>query len=314
MHGSKNTFYLLDLESVEDIPYIALTKWLCYPQNNGGADGLLLVLPSKVAHAQMRVINADGSEASMCGNGLRCVARYIMEKLSIDEALVETMKATLSVSKEADLMEGIPTISVEIGPVSFDLSTLPMNYPGKTIIDSEVLTRFSDSIKFTALSIPNPHLIGIVDKHFIEHSYHQLLLAKFLNTSSFTPDGINLSYVFPMSNNEIFVKTFERGVGFTNACGTAMTASAFVAYRNQYVTEPMIYVYNPGGFVKCSVNVFDNEIALRLIGNATYVQQLNVKMEGIQFSIVECNDMEESTIYNEKMKDHMAKLKRMALI
>ena len=311
MHGSKNTFYLLDIESLEKVPYIELTKWLCDRDNNDGADGLLIVLPSDKAHAKMRVINADGSEASMCGNGLRCVARYVCERDNIEEAYIETLKVILHVSKEQEILPNIPTYSVEIAPVSFDLASLPMIYKNRTTIQNELLQVFSDSILFTAISVPNPHLIGIVDKYYIEHSSHQLLLARNLNKdSSYTPDGVNLSYVYPLSNNEIFVRTFERGVGFTNACGTAMTASALVAYKNNYVTSSFITVYNPGGFVKCKVEIDNDQYKLRLIGNATYTQQLNVYFDQQNFSISHCKVNEEVITYEESIIPVLKKIKQ----
>ena len=303
MHGSKNTFYVLDIESLEIIPYIELTKWLCQQDNNGGADGLLIVLPSDKANAKMHVINADGSEASMCGNGLRCVARYVCERDNIDKAYIETAKVTLHVSKEDEMLPNISTYSVEIGPVSFDLSTLPMSYQNQPEIKNEIVQEFSDSILFTAISIPNPHLIGIVDNYHISNSSHQLSLAHQLNkNSSYTPDGVNVSYVYPMSKDEIFVRTFERGVGFTNACGTAMTASALVAYINNYVTGSLVTVYNPGGFVKCKIEIENDSYHLRLIGNATYIQQLKIQVNQLGFSIICCKMEEEAIIYEKSTK------------
>ena len=311
MHGSKNTFYLLDIESLDKIPYIELTKWLCQRDNNNGADGLLIVLPSDKAQAKMRVINADGSEASMCGNGLRCVARYVCERDNIDEAHIETLKVILHVAKEKDMLPNIPTYSVEIAPVSFELSSLPMSYNSRTEIQNELIRAFSDSILFTAISVPNPHLVGIVDKYYIEHSSHQLLLAQQLNNnSSYTSDGVNLSYVYPMSNDEIFVRTYERGVGFTNACGTAMTASALVAFKNKYVTSSLITVHNPGGIVKCKVEIDNDLYNLRLIGNATYIQNLIIKIDQHKFSFTYCKESEEVIMYDQSTKPILEKVKQ----
>jgi diaminopimelate epimerase len=270
VHGSGNTFYLYDSLYENELDWVRLTKWLCDPNNHEGADGLLLVLPSEKADAKMRVINADGSEASMCGNGLRCVARYICEKLNVDSAIIETMKANLTVRKEVPIFESLPTYAVEISPVSFDLQTLPMHYEQKTEIKNQLLPAFSDEILFTAVSVPNPHLIGIVDKQYIEDVSHQQKLAAYLNgDNEYFPDGVNVSYVLPISESEIFVRTYERGVGFTNACGTAMTASALIAKLYDYVNVPKIKVYNPGGFVQCQVEANENSYQLSLIGNAT---------------------------------------------
>jgi diaminopimelate epimerase len=270
VHGSNNTFYLYDSLYEDEMDWVHLTKSLCNPNNNDGADGLLLVLPSETADAKMRVINADGSEASMCGNGLRCVARYICEKLNVDEAIIETMKANLTVRKEAPIFGDLPTYAVEISPVSFDLHSLPMQYKNKTEIKNEVIPKFAEDILFTAVSVPNPHLIGMVDKKYIENVAHQQKLASYLNgENDYFPDGVNVSYVYPISESEIFVRTYERGVGFTNACGTAMTASALIAKLYDYVNVQKIMVYNPGGFVQCDIGICGNDYELSLIGNAT---------------------------------------------
>lgn len=309
MHGSKNTFYLLDIETL-DFDYITLTKWLCDENNNGGADGLLIVLPSNVAHARMRVINADGSEASMCGNGLRCVARYICERDQLQETNIETMKAILQVKLEDDMLPNIPTYSVGISPVSFDLHSLPMTYEVKQQILNEVLPIFSETIHFSAVSVPNPHLIGMVNQYYIDQPTHQESLASFLNgENEFTPDGINVSYVYPMSNNEIFVRTFERGVGFTNACGTAMTASALIAYKYGYITEPNVTVYNPGGFVRCFIDFKNDQYQLKLIGNATYIQQCGISINNKVYTFENITDIDEAAYYEKIMYDYRLNVK-----
>jgi diaminopimelate epimerase len=299
MHGSKNTFYVLDIHSLDELPYVELTKWLCDKNNNGGADGLLLVLPSNDAQAKMRVINADGSEASMCGNGLRCVARYVLERDQLQETTIETMKATLKVGKEDGVLQGIDHYSVEINPISFDLSTLPMSYDDKQVIKNEVLDVFSKDITFTAVSVPNPHLVGIVPANYIQHIAHQKLLSQYLNSENqITPDGVNVSYVYPISDDEIFVRTFERGVGFTNACGTAMTASALVSYMNGYVKKSIITVHNPGGFVQCHVlPKADGHFELKLVGNATYVQHNELQITQGDFSFLSINEDAEDSHY-----------------
>lgn len=270
VHGSGNTFYLYETSDEQEMDWVQLTRWLCDRENKGGADGLLLVCPSSFADAKMRVINADGSEASMCGNGLRCVARYICEKLDVEEAVIETMKASLKVRKESPLFKDLPTYSVEISPVSFELATLPMVYKEKNELIHEVIEEFSPTIQFTAVSVPNPHLIGIVGDYYIKHQSHQFSLAHYLNNENeYCTDGVNVSYVYPMAADAIYVRTYERGVGFTNACGTAMTASALVANLNGIVASDEVTVYNPGGFVKCIVKKSDKAYNLLLIGNAT---------------------------------------------
>lgn len=314
VHGSGNTFYLYETEQQDEFDWVALTKWLCDGNNEDGADGLLLVLPSATATAKMRVINADGSEASMCGNGLRCVARYVCEKLQIDDAVIETMKANLAVKKEQPIFLDIPTYGVEISPVSFELESLPMVYKNQRNIKHQIIEEFASSIYYTAISVPNPHLIGIVGKHFIENQTHQQELAQYLNEPNYyCSDGVNVSYVYPINDQSIFVRTYERGVGFTHACGTAMTASALVAQLDKIVTGEEITVYNPGGFVKCHVNVLEDHYKLTLIGNATITAQytMSIKDNG-EYVWKESTKTDEQTKYNflidyvkEQLKDAM---------
>lgn len=298
VHGSGNTFYLYNSNNENEFDWAHLTKWLCQKDNEGGADGLLLVLPSSNADAKMRVINADGSEASMCGNGLRTVARFVCENLGKDEAVVETMKADLQVKNEASIFESIPTYAVEISPVSFELSSLPMNYKNQTEIRHQIIEEFSPTIKFTAVSVPNPHLIGIVDEQYIEDTSHQQQLAELLNgENEFCEDGVNVSYVYPMKNDTIFVRTFERGVGFTNACGTAMTASALVSKLNGIVDAELVTVYNPGGFVKCEVKQSNEDFRLTLIGNATVTAEYTIDIDDKQYKILNRKETEEQKQY-----------------
>lgn len=287
VHGSGNTFYLYETDKEIERDWKGLTKWLCNEENEGGADGLLLVLPSSVANAKMRVINADGSEASMCGNGLRCVARHVCEKLNINEAVIETMKANLKVKKEEPIYGSIPTFAVEILPISFKLDSLPMKYRDQSEIRNQLINEFSKDIKYTAISVPNPHLIGIVEKHYITSKSHQSLLAQFLNgENEYCADGINVSYAFSMKSDTIFVRTFERGVGFTNACGTAMAASALIAKMNHLVEGETVTVYNPGGFVKCKISENNERYRLTLIGNATIMSLHRIEMVENQYKFI----------------------------
>ena len=303
VHGSGNTFYLVETIDEQAFDWAKLAIWLCDQNNKGGADGLLIVCPSTIADAKMRVINADGSEASMCGNGLRCVARYVCEKLQIDEALIETMKANLKVQKEQPLFEQLPTYSVEISPVSFALSSLPMWHKNQETIRNQVIEEFSPTIRFTAVSVPNPHLIGIVGNYYIKHQSHQFLLAQFLNSANeYCADGVNVSYVYPMTDNSIYVRTYERGVGFTNACGTAMTASALVANLNGVVNASVITVYNPGGFVKCVVQKEDHQYKQLLIGNATVTEYCRLGNRYNEFEWLHCESTGEQLEYEKCIK------------
>lgn len=272
VHGSGNTFYLH--EEIPDMFYNwpLTAQKMCDPSYENGADGLLIISQSTKADAKMCVYNADGSEASMCGNGLRCVAKFVLTKLGVTVATIETMKAVLSVQQVKPIFKSIDTYKVEISPVSFKLTSLPMKYKNHKHIVNEVIPEFSMDIHFTAVSVPNPHLIGIVPIHYIEDTQFQEQLATSFNRENeHFPDGVNVSFVHPVDESSIFVRTFERGVGFTNACGTAMTASALVSSTINLVPYGEITVFNPGGFVKCEIQQNENHIHLSLIGNATFL-------------------------------------------
>lgn len=262
-----NTFYMFESEERADFAQLAIRL----AELDKDIDGILVILPSAVAHAKMRVFNNDGSEASMCGNGLRCVARFVCERDGVQEAVIETMKALLRVKKEETLNEGIETYAVEISPVSFSLSSLPMSYDGHGEWIHKSLPFVSEEIPFTAVAVPNPHLIGIVPPELQRDTSHQQKWAQYFNgDNDYFSDGVNVSYVTPVEDG-IFVRTYERGVGFTNACGTAMTASALVSCMAGLVPYGDVSVYNPGGMVKCSVSRQGDSIHLQLTGNATYL-------------------------------------------
>lgn len=306
VHGSNNDFYLID-EMDTELPLTdeergQLAINMCKRTSTEGADGILFVLTSEVSDARMRVFNADGSEASMCGNGLRCVGRYVQEKLKKNNLLIETMKAILQVKKEPEIYKDIPTYRVEISPVIKATSALPMNTEMDEIINQS-LPFIDENLTFTTLSVPNPHLISLVDNEVI-HSDKQEKIATMLNgENDWFTDGVNVSFVSRLEEGSIFVRTFERGVGFTDACGTAMSASSLVTkWIDELADEAVLHVYNPGGMVQCQVHDLPDKTWIDLIGNATYeyetVIQLNLDTLHVSFG--------ERKIYREEAEAYSA--------
>lgn len=139
-----------------------------------------------------------------------------------------------------------------------------MNWTEKTLVD-KALSFFDGTMKFTAVTIPNPHLISIVDS--IDSFGKLEAIAKKANTSNaYFPDGVNVTFVKVIQNGAIYTRTYERGVGFTNACGTAMSAASYIVTILGYETNNHLEVYNDGGKVLCQVS----DTHINLIGNATY--------------------------------------------
>lgn len=272
-HGSNNDFILIDEYSNDygfnDEQRTILTRELCDRSKIIGADGVLFVQKSDVADAKMRIFNADGSEPEMCGNGLRCAGRYIIELLKKDKIIVETLKANLAVEKVEDIYEDVPSIEVGIGPVSFELDSLPMVVRDEKQLLNKQIDGFSDSFTFTAISIPNPHVIAVTD-HFTEEDV-KTIGQKANKDKSIFPKGVNVSFVSKLEDSKIFVQTFERGVGLTNACGTAMCASSLTTCllgMNEFNKD--ITVFNKGGMVNVFVVKDGEHYEARLKGNATY--------------------------------------------
>lgn len=275
VHGSNNDFILIDETkhnlSFNDKIRSNLAQLLCNRQTAIGADGILYVRTDVEKDGRMQIFNADGSEASMCGNGLRAAGRYICEQVGKDEIIVETMKANLYVKKDEEIFPNIPSYRVEISPVSFQLKDLPVTDEREQIIN-EKIELLSNDLTFTCVAVPNPHLISIVQKEQLM-SDEQTRISEYVNGNNpLFPDGVNVSFVYLMDQGEIFVRTYERGVGYTNACGTAMSASSLVVALNGYYDfEKRLKVFNPGGFVHTIVHRNEHGYSIDLIGNATYV-------------------------------------------
>lgn len=284
VHGSENDFFLIDDTQLErpftDKEIDDLRTRLCDRSSGllGGADGLLLVeeVVKGESIAKMRVINSDGSEASMCGNGLRTVARYLAEKSGKESFTVETMFADLKVRRALKLADKVETYQVEISPVRFEAAAIPMNTKHDRIID-EIIPELSNKLKFSVVAVPNPHLITFVDHQTLFGDEFERIATDVNGDNSLFPDGVNVSFVEVLEKNQIFVRTFERGVGFTSACGTAMCASSLMyVLLNEGEFNETITVKNTGGMVKTVVHEEDSDgYWMELIGNATITHKLS---------------------------------------
>lgn len=308
-HGSGNDFLLIDeitnSYSFSESERATLATLLCDRNSNLGADGILFIMNSDQADGRMRVFNTDGSEASMCGNGLRLVARYVCEMKGITEAVIETMKADLKVSKQQDIYPNVTTYQVEISPVSFRLEDLPLKLNKPNLLN-EKIPELSQELTFSALAVPNPHLISIVNTEQLQSGVQKEISEKVNNPNELFPDGVNVSFVKSLEEGSIYVNTFERGVGFTNACGTAMSASSLVTcLQGLNRAEEIINVYNNGGRVQCVVHENDDTYSIDLIGNATYMYQaqVDVNLEQETFLVKSKEEMNEQTTYEKLQAD-----------
>ncbi|MBF0340870.1 MAG: diaminopimelate epimerase [Magnetococcales bacterium] len=275
-HGSGNDFLLID-EFVTPLGLSeparsALVVALCHRDSGIGADGVLFHQPDPTADARMRIFNADGSEARMCGNGIRCLGRFTLEMTGQQEVRIAVMQGVLRLRRMEDFFPGVSACETEIGPISLDPRTLPMVWPGREVI-GEIIPSLSATWRFTALSAPNPHLSAPVDGDVDKDDL--VRVGRLANGDHpLFPDGVNVSLRRVLGPDSLFVATFERGVGWTHSCGTAMTASTFAACLDGVLPfgRP-IRVFNAGGEVICTAlkgNQPGGEHGGLLAGNATF--------------------------------------------
>ncbi|MCP3026356.1 diaminopimelate epimerase [Halobacillus sp. A5] len=309
-HGSGNDFILIDEinnnYSFSEDERRDLSILLCNRAEGVGSDGILFVMKSEAAKARMRMFNSDGTEAEMCGNGLRCVARHVIEQVEESKVNIETEKAVLAVEQVEEIHSGIATFSVAIEPVSFEVESLPMNFEKSEALD-EVIPELSNSLTFTALSVPNPHIVTIVDE--VDQELLEAVGKKANQLPAVFPRGVNVSFVQILEKNKIFVQTYERGVGLTNACGTAMSASTLVStILGQNEIDVPIVVINKGGLVNCVVEKADRRYTIQLRGNATnvYTASVDIDLDEKQWEwITSTTHQHEIDVY-EKLKDYAA--------
>lgn len=267
-HGSGNDFYLVDRrETAIDEPDLSrLAISLSCRSGPFGADGLLLV-EAGAAGPRMRIFNADGSEAEMCGNGLRCVGRYLLDSATDDHVVIETRLESLLVRRTEELAAGVRTMAYESSAISFDVGGWLLGHHRDELTD-EPLPSLGTQQPFTAVRFPNPHVIAVTDQVSLTELARLGSAAN--GTDSVFPVGVNVSMIRRLGPRSLYCATFERGVGLTMACGTAMSASAIVAARHGLVpTQVPIEILTWGGKVR--IIVAEDLASVAVEGNATFV-------------------------------------------
>ncbi len=218
LHGTFNDFVLVDARTGSLPDPSQFARRVCDRRGGVGADGLLIVHPSQIADARMQIINADGSEAEMCGNGMRCVIRYLSENGEGDRFRIETIGGVIG----ADVIEKGETfqIRLNVGTPVFQERDLP----------------FRDAV-FVVMG--NPH-VAIFAREADEIDVVQ--------AGKRMPD-VNVHVVVPRGARRLDVRHYERGVGETYACGTGAVSCAVAAIRRSIAESP-VDVHVPGGVLR----------------------------------------------------------------
>jgi diaminopimelate epimerase len=223
MQGLGNDYIVIDnrTEKISDKEAAELAQKLCERRFSVGADGLLLVSNSSSEDLKMRIFNADGSEAEMCGNGIRCFAKYCYENniAKKNELTVETLagikRTWLTVENDS-----VKSVMVDMGTPTLDRSNIPMLGRGTCV--NENLQVNGEQYKVTCLSVGNPHCVIFVDA---SDDFPVERVGPKIENHSLFPKRTNVEFAQVLNRSELKVRVWERGCGETLACGTGACAA-----------------------------------------------------------------------------------------
>jgi diaminopimelate epimerase len=246
MHGLGNDFVVvnnLEEKLPEDrLPDLA-RKW-CDRHFGVGADGLILVDPSRVANFRMRIFNPDGSEPQMCGNGIRCFAKYVYDRRMHGEShlKVETLAGVLELKLTVNAKK-VEQVRVDMGEPILDRKRIPMRGEGPSPVIGEKLQAAGRKFDITGVSMGNPHCVIFVE------NVEQFPVEKIgpeIETHKLFPQRTNVEFVETINRETLKMRVWERGAGITLACGTGACASAVASSLNG-LTGRSVTVRLPGG-------------------------------------------------------------------
>ena len=267
MHGIGNDYVYIDCIASCPLNLPSLAREMSDRHRGIGGDGIILILPSSEADFKMRIFNADGSEARMCGNGSRCVAKYVYDNHLTDKRHL-TLE-TLSGVKHLFLKPGpdgcISEVTVDMGEPSLSCSDIPVNSVDKDWINKPVKLDDTHTLYITAVSMGNPHAVIFCDDPY-DIPFEQLGAA--IEFHHLFPDRVNVEFVHIIDRNNIRVRVWERGSGETLACGTGACATV-VAAATLGLTGRDVNVQLAGGRLNIDWRADDNHVFMT--GPATTV-------------------------------------------
>lgn len=231
VQGLGNDFILVNgfPEKAEQKDLTRLAVEMCDRRFGIGADGLVFLLPSKAADVKMRIFNSDGSEAEMCGNVIRCAAKYLYERNIVTNRKIRVETLAGIILPEIILENGlVKKVRVDMGKPRLDRAEIPMKGPPGNVIN-EPLEAGGSVYRITAVSMGNPHCIIFTGNvKGVNLSTTGPLIE---NHSSF-PRRTNVEFVQVLNKKEVIMRVWERGAGETLACGTGACATAVACVLN----------------------------------------------------------------------------------
>lgn len=256
MHGLGNDYVYIDAINQKIENESSLAKFVSNRHFGIGSDGLILICKSEVADFKMRMFNSDGSEAEMCGNGIRCVGKFVYDKGLTNKTTVkiETLAGikTLILNTKNEKVE---TARVDMGEPILEAEKIPVITTEEPVKNLE-LEAENQKFKFTCVSMGNPHAITIVEntKEFDVEKY-----GKVLEVDKAFPKKANIEFAQIIDRQNINMRVWERGAGETLACGTGACATA-VACNLNGLTDRKVNIELLGGTLNIEWNETDNHV------------------------------------------------------
>jgi len=253
MHGAGNDYVYVDCfeQPLPNHPD-QLARRVADRHFGIGGDGLILICPSEVADARMRMFNADGSEAEMCGNGIRCLAKYLYDhgQCKKETLRIETGAGILKLELEI-AGDRVRQVRVDMGQPVLEPQNIPTTLPGnpdiaKTPVVEAALPVAGNVLKVTCVSMGNPHCVTFVDQL---NDHWVLEIGPQVETDRHFPNRVNAEFVERISAGEVRIRVWERGSGETLACGTGACAVCVAGVLTGR-TDRKILAHLPGGDLK----------------------------------------------------------------
>ena len=246
MHGAGNDYVYIDAR-VEDRDWPVLSVAMSDRHTGVGSDGIILAGESDRADIKMRMFNADGSEGEMCGNGIRCLVRFAMER-----GIVPAGVSTISVDTLAGVKQVTPLwedgkmarAKVGMGEPLLRAEDIPVIAPGHEVVVDHPLQVDGRTFSISCVSMGNPHAVAFVDEPVAEVPLHEL--GPMVEHHAMFPRRVNFEIVNVVDRRRLEARVWERGSGLTMACGSGASALAVVARLHDYIDDEVV-VGLPGG-------------------------------------------------------------------
>lgn len=248
MHGLGNNYIYVN-QMKEQLPEEQLSEIAIRVSSvytGIGSDGMILICPSDVAPVKMRIFNNDGSEGKNCGNGLRCVAKYVYEHQIVTDTTFQIETLSGLVEATVHVQDGhVQLVTVDMGKPRFEKEAMPMlGEPASTTIN-EPLDFGTTTLNGTAVSMGNPHIVFYLED--IEQAPLDSV-GPIIEKHEMFPEGVNVEFVERVSETELHFRVWERGSGITQACGTGACAAAVSTIVNGHAKkETDMTVHLAGG-------------------------------------------------------------------